>query len=74
MVKFFCRELFNIIQNIELEERNKLSTVISLSENNKEKLISHIKECQVCKEQMFSIVKSINPLKLFSSINNIGIK
>lgn len=49
-----CRDLFNLIQKIELDYKEKNSPTIPICLDC---IDAHIKECSVCKELFSSVVK-----------------
>jgi hypothetical protein len=62
MVKYICRDLFQIIKNAELKGREKMSPTIDI---DIEEIGNHISTCPICRNQIESITAKFisNPLQ-----------
>lgn len=60
---YICRDLFQLLKNIELREP-KNSPVISFNEEDKKIIFSHLNDCEICKQMQKNLIKNINPLDL----------
>lgn len=55
-----CRDLFQIVSNVDLHNRNKLDAVIEIEV---ELLQKHIDTCGICQSEL---KKLVNPMNIFN--------